>query len=202
MEHKGKVAQSRQRLLFEPDLERASDMLRQGSMVLMPSDSIWVAAVSVAFAASVERLMSLAPEYAPEEAEVLVKDIAMLKSWAPALHPRIETLLMHHIRPVAIYVDTADQIPFPLRHPKGGVVFRVSLDVFVQHLIEKLGTPLATLPILHANDRVPVHFGGISSAHIQQMDYVVKYRQQDRSVGELPVLVRLGPDEELEFYRE
>lgn len=188
--------------MFELDLERSLEMLRQGKTVLMPEANLWMAAVSLEFPGAAEYLMNLIPGQAQEIAEILVDDIAMLKDWTQFLHPRIETLLLYHTRPVAIFLPPIDQIPTTLYHPKGGVVCRVSLDSFATALIKRLGTPLAVLPILGSTNRTPVHFGGISSALIQQMDYVVKYRQQDRTAGELPVLVRLGTDEELEFLRD
>ena len=43
----------------------------------------------------------------------------------------------------------------------------------------------------------------ISSEIIQGVDYVVKYRQNDKNIDELPVMVKLLEDQEkLEFVRE
>jgi L-threonylcarbamoyladenylate synthase len=76
-------------------------------------------------------------------------------------------------------------------------------DPFCAGLLEQLNEPLIST-YAHTHDAVPpINFGAISSEIIQGVDYVVKYRQNDKNLDELPVMVKLLEDqEELEFVRE
>lgn len=202
MEHKDTWLQQPERMLFGMDVERAKEALQAGNMILLPTDTVWCVAVSLMFPEAITALKGFYPFPVESELEVLVEEISALKHWVEEVHPRLETLLLYHTRPVALLLEDHVGIPSGLEHPEGGVVFRVSLDSFVQELIREVGTPLVVLPVQDPVQRIPLHFGGISSAVLQQVDYVVKYRQNDRNAGALPVIVRLGVDEELDFIRE
>lgn len=202
MEHKDTWLQQPERMLFGMDVERAKEVLEGGKVVLLPTDTVWCVAVSLMFPEAISALKAFYPFPVESELEVLVEDISALKKWVEEVHPRLETLLLYHTRPVSLLLEHPVGIPSGLEHPEGGVVFRVSLDSFVQELIRQVGTPLVVLPVQDPSKRTPIHFGGISSAWLQKVDYVVKYRQNDRNTGTLPVIVRLGVDEELDFIRE
>ncbi|MBK8568391.1 MAG: hypothetical protein IPN76_35070 [Saprospiraceae bacterium] len=71
---------------------------------------------------------------------------------------------------------------------------------FCLEIIESLGGPSTAACI--GNQPYPKHFGEISSAIIEGIDYVVRYRQMDKDMAEPSVVARIGEDEELEFLRE
>ncbi|MEY4106424.1 MAG: hypothetical protein RL181_766 [Bacteroidota bacterium] len=201
MERKGSTMSKPERILYEMEITQAYNALREGKLILIPTDALWCLAASIEFPETLKRLKSHSA-HAEEEIEVLFPDIPSLKNAVDHLHPRLETLLLYHTRPLAILFDEPPGLPANLQRPDGSMALRVTLDTFVRELTHTLNTAIAVLPVQDNAKGTPAHFGSISSGVIQAVDYVVRYRQNDRNMGEIPVLVRLGTDEELEFIRE
>ncbi len=201
MERKGSTMSKPESILYEMEIIQARNALREGKLILIPTDALWCLAASIEFPETLERLKSNST-HADEELEVLFPDIQSLKKAVDHLHPRLETLLLYHTRPLAILFDEPPGLPANLQRPDGSMALRVTLDTFVRELAHTLDAAIAVLPVQDSTKDTPAHFGSISSGVIQAADYVVRYRQNDRNMGEIPVLVRLGIDEELEFIRE
>ncbi|MFM7401407.1 MAG: L-threonylcarbamoyladenylate synthase, partial [Bacteroidota bacterium] len=122
--------------------------------------------------------------------------------YVPKLHPRIETLLSFHQRPLTVVYDHSVGIPASVRAPNGSVAIRVATDQFCQELISQLNSPLLSTSANESSESYPPHFGAISSEILKSVDYVVKYRQDDKTPGEPSAVARLDRHLELEFLRE
>ena len=172
------------------DFEGVEKILSSGGLVLLPTDTLWSIACLPSQTASLDRLIQLKRQNYADNFELMVNSISMLKHYVDHLHPRLETLLAYHLRPLTMIFDNPSNLsPLALSSSAG--------------LLEQLREPLIST-YAHTHDTVPpINFGAISSEIIQGVDYVVKYRQNDKNMDELPVMVKLLEDqEELEFVRE
>jgi L-threonylcarbamoyladenylate synthase len=152
---------------------------------------------------AIERVLQLKRQNVSEDCDILVDSMGMLKATISDLHPRLETLLAYHIRPLSILAQPLQTIPVAALHASGQASLRLVRDHFTRFLLENLQEPLFSAFACVADQPEPLHFGAISSEILQGVDYVVKYRQNDKNLDELPVMVKLHEDqEELEFIRE
>ena len=132
----------------------------------------------------------------------MVSSIEMLKRYVPKIHPRLETLLSFHNRPLTVIYDKSVGIPAGAKAPNGSVAIRVAQDEFCQALIESLGRPILSTSANKSTAPFPPTFGGISSEILGGVDYVVKYRQDDKQPGEPSAIAKLDRHLELEFLRD
>lgn len=185
------------------DLGGAFFALRRGSLILFPTDTIWSVGCDACNPEAIQRLQELCCRTTPGHMEVLVSSIGMLKNHVAHLHPRIETLLVYHTRPLTVLFEEGCNLPPIALEDDGGVAIRLVRDEYCRQLIGAFGGPLAVMPACVNQQPIPTHFGAISSEILQGVDYVSKYRQHERNPGELPVMVKLlEGDEELLFIRE
>ncbi len=189
--------------LLRDDISEIARLLEAGSIICYPTDTIWGIGCDAANEAAVARISALKGR-APEKGYVLlVSSIEMLKKYVPKIHPRLETLLAFHQRPITIvYERNVVGLPAVVKAPDGSAAIRVAQDEFCQKLIAAFGRPLVSTSANISDEPFPATFGGISSEILGGVDYVVKYRQDDKEPGEPSSIAKLDRHHELEFIRE
>lgn len=182
-------------------LEPIVSALRQGGLILFPTDTIWGIGCDATNEQAVARVRLLRQLPKAQPLVLLAAGLDMLRQYVPVIHPRIETLLLFHTRPLTIIYERATGISQNALGSDGSVAFRIPQDDFCQELLEAFGKPIVATSAHVADGPYPRHFGEISSAVIEGIDFVVRHRQMQKEMPEPSVVARLGEDEELEFIR-
>jgi L-threonylcarbamoyladenylate synthase len=168
----------------------------------MPTDTIWGIGCDATDAGAVRRAAQL-KALPPGEGMVVVTDhLSGLKSLYPNLHPRLETLLTVHARPLTVVCPGVHGLAPDVYAADGTVAIRIANDPFIQELIKALGHPLLATAACRSGTTPPATFGHIGSDILGGVDYVVKYRQDDRHAQQPSPIARLDKHLELEFIRE
>jgi len=190
-------------LMFERDkLEDITKVLQDGGTILYPTDTIWGIGCDATNAEAVHKIFTLKNREITKPFVLLVDSIEMLTNYVVHLHPRIETLLMHHTKPVTVIYDEGKNLPDISVAADRSVAVRVVLDTFCKELIGKFGKPLVATSANVSNQPFPANFGGISSDILSGVDYVVKWKQGEKIQSQPSVIVKLSEKEELIFLRE
>jgi L-threonylcarbamoyladenylate synthase len=181
------------------DFTAALSVLGKGGILLFPGDAHWCVGGDATDAAVARRLRSqgLVPTEGP--LTLLVGSVGQLKEYQPDLHPRIETLLLYHRRPLTLCFTESRRLPPEVAGPDGAVWMQLALDPYCRGLLSRWGKPLVALPAHMPGTTVPAHFGEISSAVLELADHVVPYRQLERQSGVPPAVARLSEADELVF---
>ena len=177
--------------------------LRYSGIVLLPTDSLWCVACDALDPVAVKRLSRLCPPLPGLPVELLFADVESLRAATRRLHPRLETLLAYHRRPLAVVAQPAQRFPAEVLQADGQLVGRIAQDTFCARLVRELGRPLALAVAQRGSEPPPTHFGRVRSDIIAGVDFTVQFRQREE-LGEGPaVMVRYDERAaELEFLRE
>ena len=184
------------------DLDNALAVLRNGGLILYPTDTVWSIGCDATNPLAAAQIRQLKRTDDAFGLEVLVNSLEMLRAYVGRLHPRIETLLLYHVRPLTVLYDQARNLPDSLLAIDGSISIRLVQDNYCSELIGTLGKPLVAAPADLRNDYFPVNFGAISSDVIERVDYVSRYRRSDKAPAQPSVMVKLSVKDELEFLRE
>ena len=189
--------------LLRDDISEIVRLLETGAVICYPTDTIWGIGCDATNEAAIARVSALKGR-APDKGYVLlVSGIDMLKRYVTKVHPRLETLLAFHTRPLTIvYERGVVGLPASAKAPDGSVAIRVAQDEFCRELIEAFGKPLISTSANKSGEPFPPTFGAISSEILGAVDYVVKHRQDDKEPGEPSSIARLDRHQELEFLRD
>jgi len=188
--------------LLRDDISDISRIVLDGGIICYPTDTIWGVGCDATHEAAIARISALKGRPPEKGYVLLVSSIEMLKRYAHQIHPRLETLLAHHTRPLTVIYPHNTGLPDAVKAPDGSVAIRVAQDEFCRELIEAVGRPLVSTSANVSGEPFPATFGGISSDILSGVDYVVKYRQDDREPGEPSSIARLDRQLELEFLRD
>jgi L-threonylcarbamoyladenylate synthase len=189
--------------MFENEkFEEILRYLRRGDVILYPTDTVWGIGCDATNAEAVERVYTIKERSSEKGLIILVSSIDMLHAHVAYVPPKVETLLAYHERPLTVVYEKGKDLAPNLLAPDGSVAIRLVKDAFCRELIEQLGKPLVSTSANISSQPFPKFFGEISSDIFERVDFVVKYKQDDRTINEPSVIARLGDDEELEFIRE
>lgn len=190
------------RMVHNYDLDGALSTLQDGGLILYPTDTIWGIGCDATNAQAVDQVYELKRRDRSKPFILLVDSIEMLKNYVAHLHPRLETLLLYHVRPLTIVFDQAINLPDITKAPDGSVAIRMIQDPFCKDLIKACGFPLVATSANISDEPFPSNFGSVSSEVIRGVDYVVKHRQHEKVMGKPSVMVKLSEKEELIFLRD
>jgi L-threonylcarbamoyladenylate synthase len=188
--------------LLRDDISEIANLLRNGGIICYPTDTIWGIGCDATNEAAIARVSALKGRPPEKGYVMLVSSIEMLKNYALKIPPRLETLLSFHQRPLTVIYERTSGLPAAAKAPDGSAAIRVTQDEFCRELIEALGAPLLSTSANKSGQPFPATFGGISSEILGAVDYVVKYRQDDKEPSEPSSIARLDRHQELEFIRE
>jgi L-threonylcarbamoyladenylate synthase len=190
------------RMVQEYDIKGALATLQQGGILLYPTDTIWSIGCDATNPQAIEKVYHIKQKTNGKGCEILVDSLPMLRNYIAHLHPKLETLLVYHTRPLTVMFDKPRNLPANALAPDGTVAIQVVQDEFCRSLINALGKPLLAAFASTHEGTFPVNFGAISSEIIEQVDFVVKYRQHEKALHEPAVMVKLTRRDELVFLRE
>lgn len=185
------------------DYRPAVETLAASGLILFPTDTIWGIGCNATDPVAIEKVFELKKRPHHQPMTILVSSIDMLKNYVEHLHPRIETLLMYHTRPLTIIYERAKNLPTNAYKDGGSVAIRLVQEDFCKNLITDFGKPILCTSAKIEGMPMPSNFGEISSAIFTKVDFIVKHRQTDKNMGEKSVVARLSNarNPELNFLR-
>lgn len=188
--------------LLRDDISDIARLLDSGALICYPTDTIWGIGCDATNEPAIERLSELKGRPPGMGYIILVDSMEMLKQYVARIHPRVETMLAYLKRPLTVIYQPAAGLPSALLARDGTLAIRIATDQFCQELIRALGRPIVSTAACKADEPFPPTFGAISSEILGAVDYVVKYRQDDKEPHTPSTMARLDRHNELEFIRE
>ena len=176
--------------------------LQDGQTILYPTDTVWGIGCDATQDEAVERVLAIKERPRGQGLIVLVSSVEMLKRYVAELHPRLQTVLDLHARPLTMIYPEVTGLSPAVAARDGSVAIRIAKDRYVSALLERLGRPVVSTSANKAGAETPTHFGDIPSDILSSVDHVVKYRQRDRTAGRPSVIARWNDNNELEPVRE
>ena len=98
-------------MVWPEDRDYLSDLLANDNVLLMPTDTVWGLVANATSETAIQRVIHLKGGQKDRGLVILVSDLDMLKTVVPDLHPRLETLLTLHRRPLTILYEQTKGLP-------------------------------------------------------------------------------------------
>ena len=185
------------------ELLKAAETLKRGGIILYPTDTIWGLGCDPQNESAMDSLFKLKERPVGQALLLLVNSMEMLKNYVSDIHPRIETLLSHHTRPLTIIYPKAKDLPDYALGQDGSVAIRVVKDGICADLIRRFGGAITSTSANKHGESTPKHFGEIKSDIISGVDQVIGVDEEDSSNRREPsVIARYNEKGELDFIRE
>ncbi len=132
----------------------------------------------------------------------MVSNVSMLKQFVEEIHPRIETLLVYHNRPLTIVYDSPINLPQHLLAKDGNIAIRISKDGLCNEIMEHTSKPLATTSANIFGENYTFDLEDLPKQLLADVDLVVSNNAQVLVNQKASVIARFDQKGELEILRE
>lgn len=164
---------------YRTDIRNCVETMRKGGVILYPTDTIWGLGCDARNAEAVKRIFNIKKRMSDKSMLLLVDSISSLERIVTDIPEAAEQLIDVAVNPLTIIYDHA--IPFPegVTAADGSVGVRITKEKFSNSLCKALRSPLISTSANVSGQKTPRCFSEITQDIIDQVDYVVKYRQDD-----------------------
>lgn len=184
------------------DLEQALTALREGGIILYPTDTVWGIGCDATNEEAVAKVFALKERQDSKALLLLVDDARRIPSYVEEMPEIAWELIDFATKPLTIIYDKAKNIAKNLIAPDGSVGIRECKDSFVKTLIQQFRKPIVSTSANKSGAEYPMIFSDITEEIKQGVDYVVEYRQEDNMKVVPSSIIKLGTDCSVKIIRE
>ncbi len=187
---------------FSPDdLKKAVEVLRQGGVILYPTDTVWGLGCDATNPEAVKRIFNIKQREDVKSMLILIENPNMLNSYVREVPEVAWQLIEVTDKPLTIIYPGAKNLASNLIASDGSIGIRVTTETFTEHLIQRFRRPIVSTSANISGKPTPQCFDEIGEEIQSAVDYVVQYRQDDRSKNSPSSILKLGVGGEIQIIR-
>jgi len=162
---------------YSEDLKLSLNTLREGGVILYPTDTIWGLGCDATNQDAVEKIFEIKKRSDSRSLIILVNGVGMLERYVKNIPPIAAEILDVSEKPITIIYPEGKNLAPGVCNEDGSVGIRVCTDDFCGELIARFRKPIVSTSANISDSPSPSLFSEIAEDIIKSADYVVKYRQ-------------------------
>jgi L-threonylcarbamoyladenylate synthase len=178
------------------DINKSLEVLRRGGVILYPTDTIWGIGCDATDEAAIQRIYDIKRRNESRAMLTLVDSFEMLAKYVEHFPSIVAALRLTETsdRPVTfIYPEVICLAP-NLKAEDGSLGIRVVNEPFCQQLIKEFGKPIVSTSANISGSPSPTLFDEITEEIKTAVDYIVRWRQDDRQAATASSIIKLNLD--------
>ena len=184
------------------DIKAALEVLQKGGVILYPTDTIWGIGCDACNEDAVKKVYSIKNRVDSKSMLVLMENLALIERYVTEVPDIAYDLIELTDKPLTIIFDGAKSLAKNLIAEDGSVGIRITAEKFSSELIRRFRRPIVSTSANLSGKPSPACFDEIDHEIIDAVDYVVKYRQDDRQKAVPSSIMKLGRGGEIKIIRE
>lgn len=177
-------------------------LLKEGAVVLCPTDTIWGLSCDAMNLSSVRRIFDIKSRDLDKPLILLFSRVSEIKKYVSGLHPRIEDLLIYYRKPVTFIHKAGPILPKHLVNKDGTVAIRLTQDETLRELIDDLGHPIVSTSANVQGEASPSIYSEITDKVKSQVDYIFKSGRINGNNSLASPIIKYDKEGQLIFLRE
>jgi L-threonylcarbamoyladenylate synthase len=175
---------------FEQEVEKALQVLRSGGIILYPTDTVWGIGCDATNKEAVKKIYALKKRDDSKSMIVLVADERDVLKYVAAPDLSVFDFLQQQSRPTTVIFAGAIGFADNLVAEDGSIGIRMVQDKFCRHLVKRLGKPIVSTSANISGQATPKFFGEISQEVKAGVDYIVQWRQDDKTFAQPSQIIK------------
>lgn len=163
------------------DLKQAVQVMKEGGIILYPTDTVWGLGCDATNEEAVSRIYRLKQRADSKSMLVLVGSEGMLQRVVTRVPEIAWQLIDVAVNPMTIIYDDAVGVAPNIIAPDGSLGVRITREPFSKALCERLKGPIVSTSANISGNPTPANFSEIDPEIIDGVDYVCNFRRDDRA---------------------
>ncbi|BAG83860.1 putative SUA5 family translation factor [Candidatus Azobacteroides pseudotrichonymphae genomovar. CFP2] len=164
--------------MIQKEIAKTCEILRNGGIVLYPTDTIWGLGCDASNEEAVERIFFIKKRPNTRTMLILLDSFDELHNYVENLPEITPDLIdIFHKKPLTIIYSGAKNVAPNLIASDGTLGIRITKDFFSKQLCFQLKNPLVSTSANISGQATPTTFSEISNEIIESVDYVVNYKR-------------------------
>jgi len=184
------------------DIKKALEVLKNGGIILYPTDTIWGIGCDATNVEAVKRVYEIKEREDSKSMLVLMENPNRLNSYVDEVPDIALDLIDVTDKPMTIIYSNAKNLAQNLINSDGSIGIRITEEAFTQQLIQRFRKPIVSTSANISGDAPAQNFSEISQAIIDAVDYVVEYRQDEMTKVQASSIIKIGADWGVQVIRE
>lgn len=165
----------------EADLKEAIKVMKEGGIILYPTDTVWGIGCDARNADAVKKIYDLKKRTDSKSMLVLVSSEGMLQRTVKEVPDIAWQLIDVAVNPMTIIYDDAVGVAPNLIADDGSIGIRLTGEKFSSALCERMRGPIVSTSANVSGKPTPHNFHEISKDVLEGVDYVCRYRQSEKT---------------------
>ena len=196
------------------EIQKAVEVLRQGGVILYPTDTVWGIGCDATNPEAVAKVYEIKKREDSKSLVLLASDMDMICRYVKEVPEMAIQLVEVNDKPMTIIYPGAVSGPKgdmkPCRHclafnavaEDGTVGIRVPMMDFCTQLVSRFGRPIVSTSANISGEPTPKKYAEISDAIREAVDYTVDPALEAGSTGKSSSIIKVGLDYSIEIIRK
>lgn len=186
---------------FIADLKECLNVLKNGGVILYPTDTIWGLGCDATNPAAVEKIFSIKSRNESKSLLILADGISMIDRYVKDIPEIVYELTEVSDEPLTIIYPSGKNLAPGVCSEDGSVGIRICRDEFCSELIKRFRKPIVSTSANLSGKPSPSFFGEIENQLIDAVDYTVTYRRDDRSSSTASPVIKIDLNGRIKIIR-
>ncbi len=179
------------------DLALALQTLKNSGTILYPTDTIWGIGCDATNNMAVMKIYDIKKREDKRQMLILVENASAIHEYVDSVPDLAFTFIKSAKKPLSIIFQNAKNLAPALIGDDRTIGIRVVRDDFCKELISMLGKPIVSTSANTSGSPPPVNYDSIDRNIKEEVDYVVKWRQDDTSQSSPSDIIKFGEEGEV-----
>ncbi len=184
------------------DIRKALEILKNGGVILYPTDTIWGIGCDATNIEAVKRIYHIKKREDSKSMLVLMENPALLDRYVDDVPEIAWDLVEISTTPLTVIYPNAKNLAPNLIAEDGSIGIRFTKEQFTSQLLQRFRRPLVSTSANISGEKSPAFFDEISDEIKNQVDYIVEYRQDDVTPSQPSSIIKLGSGGRIDIIRK
>lgn len=178
--------------VYEDDIRECLAVLKNGGIILYPTDTIWGLGCDATNPAAVEKIFAIKSREENKSLLILVDGEAMLGRYVKEIPEIAWELTEVTDKPLTIIYPSGKNLAPGVCSEDGSVGIRICHEEFCNELISRFRKPIVSTSANISGKPSPGVYGEIENIVAEAVDYVVVYRRDDRRNSSASSVIKIS----------
>lgn len=184
------------------DLKKAVEVLKEGGIILYPTDTIWGIGCDATNADAVKRIYEIKEREDSKSMLVLMENPALLDRYVDEVPEVAWDLVEISTTPLTVIYPNAKNLAKNLIAQDKSIGIRFTKEKFTTQLLQRFRKPIVSTSANISGEKSPAFFDEITDEIKKAVDYIVEYRRDDNTPSKPSSIIKLGPGGQIDILRK